>query len=117
MTCNFRVGQKVVLVDDTPRVGDGIVPRARAISLGAKYPVRGCVYAVRDIRTTAISGEVCLLLAELDNSHFVTAHGFKFEPGFSAWRFRPAVERGTDLGMSILRNLLNKTGKLVEVDA
>jgi len=117
MTCNFRVGQKVVLVDDTHRVADGIVPKARAISLGANYPVKGGVYTVRDIRKVTVSGDICLLLAELDNSHFVTAHGFKFEPGFSAWRFRPAVERGTDLGMSILRNLLNKTGKPVEVDA
>ncbi|MCJ8053835.1 hypothetical protein GB928_018420 [Shinella curvata] len=117
MTCNFRIGQKVVLVDDSVRVGDGIVPKARATRLGAKYPVKGCVYTVRDVRTTTISGEICLLLVELDNSHFVAAHGFKFEPGFSAWRFRPAVERGTDLGMSILRSLLNKTGKPVEVDA
>lgn len=117
MTCNFRIGQKVVLVEDTPRVWDGIVPKARAISLGAKYPAKGGVYTVRDIRTVTISGEICLLLVELDNSHFVTAHGYKFEPGFSAWRFRPVVERGTDLGMSILRDLLNKTGKPVEVVA
>lgn len=89
MTCNFRVGQKVVCVNavgsDSLRLGD--------------------VYTIESVFWNGIG--VTLVEAQPNKGHV----------GFRSDRFRPVIERGTDLGMSILRSLLNKTGKPVEVDA
>lgn len=98
MTCNFRVGQKVVCVETKYR---------------EEFLSEGAVYTIADVigRRLAHSFDgagyfTALVLDEVENIN-----------GFDARRFRPAIERGTESGMSILRNLLNKTDKPVEVDA
>lgn len=77
---NFRVGQKVVCVD------------ARSKRLGGAplhaWPTEGQVYT--------ISGGY---------SKFVYLSELGW-PAFYADRFRPAVERGEETGMSILRKIL-----------
>lgn len=106
--CNFRVGQKVACVNDQWS-GNGY-ERSRGIGCplkaGSTYTVSGfCV--VDAFSMNGIFERVqCLLLAEV---------GHPSGRGFDARRFRPVVERGTETGMSILRELLNKTDKPVEV--
>jgi hypothetical protein len=106
MTCNFQVGQKVVCVEhacDLDSPSDGL-----------SVPQYGVIYTVRQVLME--EGEVWLLLDEIRNEPDVFIDG-SGEPCFHHEGFRPVVERGTETGMSILRNLLNKTGKPVEVDA
>ena len=114
--CNFHVGQKVVFVDDDIRGGIGRIPRKQAEKFGVKFPIRGRVFTVRRVFVCHI-GIVCILLAEINNASACANMGKKSEGGFDADRFRPIVSRGTEMGMSILRELLNKTDKSVEVIA
>ena len=102
MTCNFRVGQKVVCIKG------GSSSRTR----GGWSPHTGGIYTVRGIYDGP--ERVDLHLEEYVHHE---RHPDGAELGWNAARFRPVVERGTEKGMSILRNLLNKTGKPVEVDA
>ena len=104
MTCSFRVGQKVVRIGGVPKT-----------SIQATWPEFGKVYTIRAINDHG-GDYVLLRLAEIDNSHLVPEHG-SIEPGFHYSQFRPVIDRGTEKGMSILRDLLNKMGKPVEVVA
>lgn len=113
MNCPFVVGQKVVFVDDARRGGEGRIERAVAFKAGAKWPLVGKIYHVREVFVSYI-GAPAILLAEIDNSAVCKKLGKAREAGFEADRFRPVVEPGTEKGMSILRELLNKTDKPVE---
>lgn len=108
---NFRVGQKVVCLD---------VPwpdyTSQVVAKGARLPMTGNVYTVRWIGT-ARDGHVYVRLDEIVNPVMEFPGWGPGEPRFGARRFRPVVERGTEKGMSILRELLNKTDKSVEVAA
>lgn len=111
MTCNFRVGQKVVCINDEWNAFHAGI----AISMGVRLPIAGQVYTLRGIE---VRGErTDLYLAEIVNPVIEYADVGFAEQGFHYLRFRPVVERGTEKGMSILRDLLNKTGKPVEVVA
>ena len=101
--CNFHVGQKVVLVDDEPRQYG--VTRERALSLGATYPKKGPVYTIREVYVSNL-GTPAVLLEEIENVQTSISLGFKCEIGFDADRFRPVVERKTDI--SIFTSMLNK---------
>lgn len=101
MTCNFRVGQKVVCIDASERKGPG------------KYtvlPVQGRVYTVRGISAwqwnCGFSG-VGLYLEEIHRPP--TPQG---EAPWGCWRFRPVVERKTDI--SIFKALLTPSKEKVE---
>lgn len=90
----FRVRQKVVCVDsDESGIGDWL----------GDIPVEGSVYTV--IAVGGPEPEIGLLLAEITN--------FPFDGYYRASRFRPAVERKTDI--SIFTKML--TGKRVSADA
>lgn len=100
MECSFRVGQRVVCVK------------------GEWHPDNWCpktdeIYTVRSVFIWA--GKPYIRLEE-DRSES-RCSGPWGEGGWDALRFRPVVERGTDKGMSILRELLNKTDKPARVDA
>ena len=113
MQCNFQVGQKVVCVDaefwdeQLPQ-GTQLVGDLDGLQLGAVYTVRGVMMSP----TWLIP---LVLLEEIERPPSFIA-GRYFESGFDPKRFRPIVSRGTDRGMSILRELLNKTDKPVEVE-
>lgn len=115
MECTFQVGQKVVCVDTAAR-GDGDISRQVAQRAGAKYPEEGITYTIREIFISR-GGSAAVLLAEINNLDASIAVGEAIEAGFAADRFRPVIERGTDAGMSILRDILTKTDKPVEVSA
>ena len=82
---NFRVGQKVVCVDATPR----------------DYPVclvtEGKIYTIHSI------------LGERRSVRLVEVTGLNPFHDFYADRFRPLVSRSTETGMAILRDLLKTT--------
>jgi hypothetical protein len=83
----FRVGQKVVCMDDKPELGKRWTYKKP--HLGRTYQVTAC-YVDDD------SDEVVRLRGMRRAPH----------PGYLASRFRPVVELGTETGMAILRNLL-----------
>jgi hypothetical protein len=77
MSNNFRVGQKVVCVDDVPREGG---------NCRVKY---GHVYTVAAIGMST-RNRPFLIVAEIDPSPY---------EGWHRDRFRPAVERKTDISI------------------
>lgn len=84
---NFRVGQKVVCVDDNwgpPIVGT---------SSGIYPPHKGTVLTIARLR-------------KLWGSYFLAAEEYPPNIVFETCHFRPAVERGEETGLAILRKLL-----------
>lgn len=94
----FRIGQKVVCVNDTPA-------RISGIPNGL---VKGTVYTVV---ATGLTNPIdpqklpCIQVLELPSPHPLD-RGYQI---LWAHRFRPVVERKTDTGMAILRKLLTDT--------
>lgn len=74
---SFRVGQKVVCVDDSATPG-------RKWMHGDK-PTVGKIYEVMGFEIDYRDGKLCLIVDAFP--HW----------GFKAWRFRPIVERKTDI--------------------
>ena len=107
---NFRVGQKVVCVETwTP--GSNYSPNI------VNGPVEGGVYTVREVGYLHpwYPDLVVVLLLELDNSGGKwTFRGapYEWEPPFAARRFRPVVDRKTDI--SLFRAMLTPSKQKVE---
>lgn len=116
MECSFRVGQKVLCVDDTPLkppAGYTLVSKLAA-------PIKGTIYTVREIKPGIVSERPCIQVEEIPNqiANVVSSTGeYIVEIIWEASGFRPLVERGTEKGMSILRDLLNKQNQTVREDA
>jgi hypothetical protein len=93
---NFRVGQKVVCVDDcNGRPGTDL-------GLGYDNGLRnGSVYTVTKLWTNG--GDAYCALAEIEKD------------GWHAGRFRPAVERKT--GISVFTKILDDVSRKVPADA
>lgn len=98
MSNNFRVGQKVVCIDDACLPG---------YKWGEGKPEVGKVYTVREIGLISfIDGSPCIRLEELYRPN-ARAHGVKHpDMPYMARRFRPAIERKTDI--SIFTKMLTK---------
>lgn len=104
MSNNFRVGQKVVCMNDTfISPGWGSVPNR---------PVRGRVYTIRGIAPQVYANGIALavLLEEKANYPLVWPNGI-YEMPFPAKRFRPAVDKPADI--SIFTKMLTPTKRLV----
>ncbi len=83
----FRVGQKVVCVDSDSELG---------IWVDDDAPIVGHIYTVR--RTFYIPAGPCLDLEEISRGPLARyAHGDNC--GYGAHRFRPVVERKTDISI------------------
>lgn len=99
----FRVGQKVVCVDDTVHE-EWHVPG---------YEYTGCldglksgqIYTIRDIGYSDFDRAMVVRLEEIKRPD----DGLYEESPYRAERFRPIVEGKTDTGMVILRKLLTDT--------
>jgi hypothetical protein len=91
--CNFRIGQKVVCIDANGKLYPD-----------KPYPKQGGIYTVRAIFFDPIA---ILLLAEIKNEplNCCCRCRQRHEPGYQASRFRPLVERKTDI--SIFVNILD----------
>lgn len=109
MDCHFQVGQKVVLA-----VPYGETAQFEAFLNGDTLPVPNVVYTIKEIEWVAADEIVFIRLNEISNP--IPDH-MEREAAFNAARFRPIVERGTETGMSILRDLLNKQSQTVREDA
>jgi hypothetical protein len=79
----FRVGQKVVCVNDK-------IDPSRNLPSGIIYPKRNNTYTIRGIYL-GVNGETALLLEEIYQPYF---HVNGQEIGFSSSRFRSLVEDG-----------------------
>lgn len=92
----FRVGQKVVLINNTPDRGYRIYPEDRP------FFIKGDIFTISEVglRGSGYHDEPCLRLKELR---------WKYRQS----RFRPVVEKSTETGMAILRKIL-KTQKVEE---
>lgn len=101
---NFTVGQKVVLA-----VPYGEAEQFVAFLNGDILPVPGVVYTIKEIEPVELDGLVFIRLNEISNP---IPEGKEREAAFNSSRFRPVVERKTDI--SIFTALLNKTDKPVE---
>jgi hypothetical protein len=103
----FRVGQKVVCVETWHLNGTGYGDEVG--------PVRGRIYTIRDIGfglNPAYPHSLQVRLAEI-TIPLRPYRGFPLqEPGFSVSRFRPIVERKTDI--SIFTAMLNPSKQGVD---
>jgi hypothetical protein len=92
---NFRVGQKVVCVDDAPTRRPG-----RFTGGNHGLLTKGEVYTIREIDCRAIHlhNSATVRLTEITLPVKNTWVGL-WEEGFSPYRFRPAVERKTDISI------------------
>lgn len=98
MMCNFHVGQRIVLAkeyDDFDHI--------RAMLQGDVLPVTGVVYTVREIEPEPVDGLWYIRLVEIKNDPL--PFDFERESAFNSARFRPVVERKTDI--SVFTAMLN----------
>jgi len=86
MSCNFHVGQKVVCINDD---------KSASLRLGCVYTVVGLLDRMLPTCLGTTEYGVALLEAKPNELHI----------GFASSRFRPVVERKTDI--SIFKAMLN----------
>ena len=87
----FYVGQKVVCINDDGMLGHKLAAKVSSL------PVRGSIYTVRDVVSPdEISPCLGLLLEEIIGE---IHPGWHEEYGFRSDRFRPIVERKTDISI------------------
>jgi hypothetical protein len=91
----FRVGQKVVCVDASDDIPGTSIWKADA-------PIEGEVYTVLKVGASRCDGVPALLLLEIKNTAI-------WDFSYRASRFRPIVERKTDI--SIFTAMLNPSRK------
>jgi hypothetical protein len=105
MTMAFRVGQKVVHVADT-----GNLSRKRGNQLWPAEITVGRVLTIRDIDTRYLKwyGILGLRFEEFVFEAVPVAGLGDVEPAFPSDHFRPLIERKTDTGMAILREILDR---------
>jgi hypothetical protein len=97
----FHVGQKVVCVDDSGNWTNGFY---------YEIPVKGRIYTIRDIDTRCVVffGKAAIRVEEIILPIENTLVG-EWEPGYSPDRFRPVIERKTDI--SVFTRILDKVNK------
>jgi|HubBroStandDraft_4_1064222.scaffolds.fasta_scaffold00045_66 hypothetical protein len=94
----FQIGQKVVCVDDSTTDAAG---RASLQSRGMIWPSKGLVYVVRWVGHWHFNDGPLLAVrvAEIINPVVTWADGDADELAFLASRFRPLIERKTDISI------------------
>lgn len=104
---NFRVGQKVVCVEDQ-------YPSSWKYWNEFNKPVKGVVYTVRTAGVWLFHAgpAFSLRLVEIINPESEWTDGDVSEMAFNAMRFRPVVSRKTDI--SALTRLLAPNAKILE---
>jgi hypothetical protein len=103
MEYNFTVGQKVVCID-------GSAPsRDVKFSLGSRYPDDGKIYTIRECLIWG--GSPAVRLQEIVNPKLNFIHEGFSEQAFSPERFRPVIQRKTDI--SIFKAMLTPSKEQV----
>lgn len=103
MDCPFQVGQRVICIDDD-------FHQRFPEDVGTIFPVKGQIYTVRSVELTRYGPAITLV--EIINVDQLYEDGFG-ELNFLPRRFRPVVERKTDI--SIFTRML--TGAKTQVTA
>lgn len=100
----FQVGQKVVCIGSkgTPNIDW----EAWCAYWKVARPTRGSIYTIRDTRIG--SNRQHVRLVEIVNPIAEFSDALPQEPWFWAEAFRPVVEKKTDAGMAILREILER---------
>lgn len=98
----FRVGQKVICISGPVRAFPDDVPQ----------PSVGTVYTVREVFLSQKRGELALRLVEI-KTRLNRIYGNEF--GYVAVRFRPIVEKKTDIGFA--HEILRKVSRKIRVRA
>ena len=98
----FRIGQKVVCVNAANRHAGKII-RGYRVTADLNGLTEGAVYTVRGFGTAWTDGSSTILLGELHRPPFLGV-----EQGYVVSRFRPVVEKSTDAGMAILKEILER---------
>jgi len=88
----FTVGQKVVCVDAFPQGRTGFNSCMNGLTEGRVYTVRGV--AVVDPPGLELGAELCIWTEEIYRKHYPFWGG---ETPYLASRFRPVVEKKTDI--------------------
>jgi len=101
----FRVGQKVVCVDDAPKFVDQY-PYRRKLPISVK---KGEIYTISGVVLTP-AGKIGVYLLEVKSAYPPFKDGM--ERTFLPERFRPVVERKTDI--SIFTAMLNPSKQEIE---
>ena len=95
----WKVGQKIVCIDDTPRSGQVVI---------GFIPKKGVTYTIRDIyESKKQPGQIGLILEEIRNE---INHTLGHERGFYAWRFKPVDDTWAE-------EILSKIAEEVEEEA
>lgn len=95
--CNFRIGQKVVCIND-----DRTPPAGHQVLSPMILPDVGKVYTVRNVLPGHVSGVPCIALDEIpDQQVDVLVHGVLRigDLVFTAEAFRPVVDKKTDISI------------------
>ncbi len=104
---NFRVGQKVVCIDDRYDAYRAYLIGACRVQSGDPYVKRGTIYTIREIGCVhhCAPSLLCVRVVELKTDDE--------DSPLAAARFRPVVERKTDI--SVFQHLLDEvnTGKVM----
>lgn len=108
----FRVGQKVVCVDDTD-TDQFILPSLRQYAPpGLDGLNKGVIYTIRGFNFSEACLVPSVLLEEIIRSHDFIDGSDLGETGFAACRFRPLVESKTSI--SVFTEMLRKADQKVK---
>lgn len=108
--CNFHIGQKVVCISDCSEGPDG-----HTVLGPVDLPHKGHVYTVRECMVGACGKRPCILLEEIPDQWvpvMVSGDLLFGNVVFEANKFRPVVERKTDI--SCFKAMLNQSKQTVE---
>lgn len=110
----FRVGQKVVCIDDSST--DPAI-RASLQRDGMVWPIKGTIYTVRWIGCWHFRDQYhpAVRLIEIVNPIIAWSDGTADELAFISSRFRPLIERRSQTDISFALDILDKVnGKMKE---
>lgn len=93
---NFRVGQKVVCVDDAE---SGEQYPGVIVFSGLDGLRNGVVYTIRSVFIDPFFNEPVVRLEEIYRRPLASYKGKQYEGGFAPRRFRPVAERKTDIAI------------------
>lgn len=96
MNCHFQVGQKVVCIDDSEP--DFISTVAQVVG-GMDGLRKGATYTIRSVFVDPFYNAVCVRIVEIQRLPLSVVRGVRYEGGYDPARFRPVIERKTDISI------------------
>lgn len=106
---NFRIGQKVVCIDD-----DSTPPPEFVVLSHVEHPKKGMIYTVKEFQIAAVSGLPCMLVEEIPDQIAILLHEGELCSArvlFRQNQFRPLVRRKSDI--SVFKSMLTPQNEQV----